>query len=133
MTVQTAQLEGILTTIEGTKYEEMNNIPLLNDWIFTLTGWLAFSGQQLAYAKKNWNREKARAYETFVFSRAASGLQISPSLAKDYASTKCDTEEYEYDVAERCNRTIVHTLDAVRTVISALKEEMKTVNYQGNI
>ncbi|ACU61318.1 hypothetical protein [Chitinophaga pinensis] len=133
MTVQTAQLEGILTTIEGTKYENYNNIPVLNDYIFTLTGWLAFAGQQMAYAKKNLNKEKARAYETFVFSKAASGLKITPSLAKEYAAVKCEQEEYEYDLAERCTRTIVHTIDAVRTVISALKEEMRTVNFQQNI
>lgn len=125
----TSELLAILTEIESANYTAINNIHLLNDWIFKLTGWMAFSGQEMAKAKRDLNRAKVRAYDTYVFSRAASGLQISPMMAKDYAGSRCADEEFEYDVAERCNRSCVHAIDAVRTVISALKSEQQHLNF----
>ncbi|ASZ14533.1 hypothetical protein KTO58_01155 [Chitinophaga pendula] len=131
MTVQTPQLSAILTEIESANYTEVQNIPLLNDWLFKLMGWNAFAGQQMATAKKLLNEAKVKAYDTYVFSRAASGLQISPSMAKDYAAARCSEQEYNYDLSERCSRSCVHAIDGVRTVISALKTELSTITYGG--
>lgn len=127
MDIRLSELQAILTQIEATDYSQVNSITMLNEWIFKLSGWIAFSGQEMANAKKMLNKAKVKAYDSFVFSRAASGLQITPTLAKDYANSKCDEEQFKYDVAERCNRACVHASDAVRTVISALKTEQQTI------
>lgn len=92
---------------------------------------LPFVNEQMAEAKRVLNKKKITAYESLAASSIANQEYFAPSLAKDYISAKCENEQYEYDLCERASRTIVHTLDAVRTIISSLKEEMKIASYAG--
>lgn len=92
---------------------------------------LAFVNEQMAEAKKVLNKKKISAYESLAASSIANNNYFAPSLAKDYIGAKCLEEQYNYDLSERCSRTIFHNIDAVRTVISALKEEAKIAGYAG--
>jgi hypothetical protein len=96
-----------------------------------LTAWLAFTGEQMAIAKSIWRSETAKAYDTFVFSKMAQGMTITPTMANKYAEARSGNHEAEYEFCERVNRSITHTLDFLRTAISALKEEQKAYSYGG--
>jgi hypothetical protein len=81
----------------------------------------------MAVAKRALNKKKVEAYNNLV--TGENSEFFSPSLAKDYINAKLDQEQYEYDMCERCSRTVLHTIEALRTCISALKIESQTTNY----
>lgn len=90
---------------------------------------MPFINNQMAIAKYILNGKKSRAYESLAGSSVANEKYYAPSLAKDYIASRVRDDQYNYDICERASRTIVHTLEALRTAISALKEEAKVVNY----
>jgi hypothetical protein len=94
---------------------------------------LPFVNGQMALAKKKWNEAKVKAYYDLIASSTANEKYFAPSLGKDFVNAKCSNEQYAYDVAERCSRTLVHLIDALRSAISALKEENITQRYTNNV
>ena len=121
-------LEWLETAADG--YTATQSISWLIDKVGMLCKSLAFVNNQMAVAKKILNKAKVRAYNTLVTSSEANREYYSASLAKDYISAKIEQEQYDYDICERCSRTLLHTIEALRTCISALKEEVKTTHYQ---
>jgi gas vesicle protein len=94
---------------------------------------LAFVNEQMAEAKQALNKKKVTAYESLVTSSVANQEYFAPSLAKDYISAKCEKEQYDFDLTERCSRTLTHTIEAIRSILSALKEEMKIESYSQSV
>jgi hypothetical protein len=121
-------LEWLESTADG--YTASQSIAWLIDHVGLLCKSLAFVNNQMAVAKKLLNKKKVNAYNNLIGSTLANNETISPMLAKDYISAKIEQEQYDYDVCERCSRTLLHTIEALRTCISALKEEAKVSNYQ---
>jgi hypothetical protein len=121
-------LEWLETAADG--YTASQSIAWLIDQVGLLCKSLAFVNNQMAVAKKLLNKKKVSAYNSLIGSTLANNETISPMLAKDYISAKIEQEQYDYDVCERCSRTLLHTIEALRTCISALKEEAKVSNYQ---
>lgn len=120
-------MEWLETAADG--YTATQSISWLIDQVGMLCKSLAFVNNQMAVAKKILNKAKVRAYNTLVTSSEANREYYSASLAKDYISAKIEQEQYDYDICERCSRTLLHTIEALRTCISALKEEAKTTQY----
>jgi hypothetical protein len=121
-------MEWLETSAEG--YTASQSIPWLIDQVGMLCNTMAFLNNQMAVAKKELNKKKVSMYNTMILSSEANRQYFSPSLAKDYIAAKCEEEQYNFDVCERASRTVTHTLEALRTCISALKEEVKVQNYQ---
>lgn len=121
-------LEWLESAADG--YTASQSIAWLIDQVGLLCKSLAFVNNQMAVAKKLLNKKKVNAYNNLIGSTLANNETISPMLAKDYISAKVEQEQYDYDVCERCSRTLLHTIEALRTCISALKEEAKISNYQ---
>lgn len=121
--IQPSQLQAILDTIEGTGFEQVQSISLLMDWGFKLQQWMAFSGSQQALAKRLLHDARRQAMVNLIASLQANGATLAISLQKDYVNDLCATENYHYEIAERCNRSCTHALDLVRTCISTLKME----------
>lgn len=115
---------------EGETFTHSQSVSFLIDKLGELTVSLAFINNQMAISKRILNDRKVKAYQTLVGSSVANETYFAPSLAKDYIAAQCSQEAYDYDLCERCSRTITHTIDAIRTAISALKEDMKMNNYQ---
>lgn len=111
-------------------YTATQSIGWLIDQMGMLCRSLAFANNQMAVAKKELNKKKVEAYNSLITSSVANETYFAPSLAKDYISGKIEQEQYNYDLCERCSRTLVHTIEALRTCISALKVEQQTTNYQ---
>ncbi len=120
-------LEWLESAADG--YTASQSIAWLIDQLGMLCKSLAFVNNQMAVSKKLLNKAKVRAYNTLIMSSEASKEYFSPMLAKDYISAKIEQEQYDYDICERCSRTLLHTIEALRTCISALKEEAKTMHY----
>lgn len=124
-------MEWLESAADG--YTASQSISWLIDQMGMLCKSLAFVNNQMAVAKKILNKAKVRAYNTLVGSSDANREYFSPMLAKDYISAKIEQQQYDYDMCERCSRTLLHTIEALRTCISALKVENQTSNYQQNV
>lgn len=125
------KVEDGATWLQGVTFEKWQNVESLNRFLHELTVSQAFVNNQMAIAKQVLNIRKEETYNVFVFSAKANGLELSPMLAKDYIASRIHQYQYDYDVSERTSRTITHTIDAVRTAISAIKEEIKAALYSG--
>lgn len=127
--IQTNHLETLLETLQGVKPEEMQSGESVRQQLITLTSWLAWTGEQMALAGKAYNIAKRDAYHKIQEDYEKKGVTMAPSLLKDYVGSLCSKESYAYDIAERSNRVIVHTIDSYRSVLSSLKEEQKSLPY----
>lgn len=131
-TLDIKRVENCLEWLEtvADDYRAVQSIAWFIDQIGTLCKTLAFVNGQMAVAKEKLNDRKVKAYETLIASSVANETYFAPSLAKDYISAKCKKEQYEFDICERCSRTVTHQIEALRSCLSALKVEAQTVNYQ---
>lgn len=87
----------------------------------------AFTGEQMAIAKKEWMDAKKKAYETFVISNDASAARVERfgvMVIKDFIASKCGDFEARYEYIERTNNALGSMEDVLRSVISAIKQEM---------
>lgn len=114
-------------------YTGAQSISWYIDQLGVLCKSLAFINEQMAVAKKILNKKKITAYESLATSSVANQEYFAPSLAKDYIAAKCEKEQYDYDLTERCSRTLTHTIEAIRSILSALKEEMKIESYSQSV
>lgn len=112
---------------------EIQSIDVLIQGLSELNASIAFSYNQMAIAKKELNAAKTLAYYKLQTSSYANDKHYHASLAKDFVSTQCIKENYNYDLTERFCRACVHISDNLRTAISALKEEIKMQNYSNSI
>lgn len=112
---------------------EIQSVDILIQKLDAINSCIAWSGEQMAIAKKNWNIKKVSAYHSLIASQAANESYYSISLAKDYVSARCHQEQYEFDLCERFTRSLVHISDNVRTSISALKQQMITNSYSQSV
>lgn len=122
-----ACMEWLESSADG--YTASQSIGWLIDQLGELCKAMPFVNNQMAIAKYILNGKKKRAYESLAASSVANEQYYSPSLAKDYIAVKVNIDQYNYDICERASRTITHTLEALRTAISALKEEVKVQGY----
>lgn len=127
--IQTSYLETLLETLQGIKPEEMQSGESVRQQLITLASWLAWTGEQMALAGKAYNIAKRDAYTKLQEDYKDKGITLAPSLAKDYIGSMCSKEAYAYDVAERSNRCLVHTIEAYRSVLSSLKSEAQYINH----
>lgn len=87
----------------------------------------AFTGEQMAIAKKDWQDAKKKAYETFIISNEANRDKVDKfgvMVVKDYIAAKCGDFEARYEYIERTNNALGSMEDVLRSVISAIKQEM---------
>lgn len=87
----------------------------------------AFTSEQMAIAKKEWMDAKRKAYETFVLSNEANATKVERygvMAVKDYIAARCGDFEARYEYVERTNNALGSMEDVLRSVISALKQEM---------
>jgi hypothetical protein len=92
----------------------------------------AFTGEQMAIAKKEWQGTKAKAYSTFVMSNEANNTRVERygvMAVKDFIAAKCGDFEARYEFIERTNNALGSMEDVLRSVISALKQEMFSNKY----
>lgn len=125
-----SRLEAIQQHIENIKYDDYNSSQqLIYDEMMALVAWKSFTGKMMAVYKKDFNEQKVKAYNNLIASQRAVNKDIPTMLAKDYIASKCGDTQYCYDFAERTNSSVGYALDALRSILSALKQEMATISY----
>ncbi len=112
---------------------EIQSIDVLIQRLDAINSSLAWSGEQMAISKKLLNEAKVKAYHKLQVSSASQEKYYAPSLAKDYIAAQCYIENYNYDLAERFTRSLVHISQNLVTAISALKEMAKLESYSQNV
>lgn len=126
-----ARLEAIQQHFEDRKYEDLeSSMKLIYEEIVNINAWKSFSGKMMAESKRELNSAKVKAYQNLVFSQRATGYTIQASIAKDYIASKCGELQYQYDFAERVNSNCAYAIDSLRSILSAMKQEMATINFQ---
>lgn len=128
--LQIKRVQDCLDWLQGGEaFTHSQSINFLIDKLGELSVSLAFINNQMAISKRILNEKKVTAYNNLIASSVANETYFAPSLAKDYIASKCSQEQYDYDLCERCSRSLTHAIDAIRTAISALKEESRNINY----
>lgn len=104
----------------------------LYELCLSCASWKSYTGEQMAIAKKEWQDSKKNAYQTFVISNEANQTKVEKfgvMVVKDYIASICGDKEAAYEFCERTNNACGHMEDAARSVMSSLKEEMKSIAY----
>lgn len=124
-----SKLEAIQQHVEDAKFTDFGqSTQAIFDEIVSLNAWNAFVGKMVAEYEKEYRGVKELAYIDFANSKS----KLSPSLAKDFIDARCGEVAYRYSYAERLNRTLVHYLDSLRSILSTLKQEMANIHYQSS-
>jgi hypothetical protein len=110
----------------------VQSIDKLLEYGFRLQQWTSLSGEAMAEAKEILHNARRKAYLNVEGSLNAQNKKWSPMLAKDYVNDCCSGENAYYELCNRCNAACTHSLDLVRTAISALKAEMQQMNFQSS-
>jgi len=125
-----SRIQAIQQHIEDTQYSDFGqNLSAIYDEMVNLNAWKSFTGKMMAEYKKDLNAKKVEAYNSLIFSQRAAGVNISPSLAKEYINCKCGEMQYLYDFTERVNNSCAYAIDSLRSILSALKQELQTLQY----
>jgi hypothetical protein len=125
-----ATIEAIYKLIDEVQsyleaHYETDNIAACIDRLRYLEGYLATTGKALADSKY-YLRETT---EASVMLAKAKYAELSPSTLNKFIESICRENAYLVDRLDRLNSGCTHQLDATRTVISTLKEELKITNY----
>lgn len=124
-----AEIIAILHKIESMQYSDVQSIDLLLEYGFQLTSWIAFTAEAMAEAKENLHKTRANLYKSVNEEMSKRPKAPAPSLVKDYINDKCHKENGYYELCERANRAATHSMELVRTAVSALKQEMFQKSY----
>ena len=123
-------LESYLNQIQGTVPADLGTGEQCRDYLVRLTSMMAYANEAKAKANQVYNIAKAAAYRKLEAEILGKNAKFAPSLAKDYVASLCSKECYGYDLADRTSATILHAIDATRSILSSLKAEREYSNYQ---
>lgn len=116
--------------IQDLDKEAMKDIQVLSECIIELAQQLARSASICSDATFLSNTAKKQAYFNYVSSiESQQKYHLSPMLIKDFISSKYAEEAACEIYAERINRALTHTLEGLRSVLSAAKTEFQTLAY----
>ena len=90
-----------------------------------LAGWIAYTGLAKAQAKRDLLAKKGEALADILNRND----KLSPSVIKEWIAAKTNDEDYAFELADRTNAAATHQLDLVRSILSALKTEMSSINF----
>jgi hypothetical protein len=123
------ELTEYLKVIETFDKDSAQDGQVLHSYLIDLTNKLARANFIMAEYKMKVRKQKAADYITLAKSEHSKQSYYAPSLAKDYIDAQSAEVAYVFDLAERLSRCIVHSMDALRTIISSLKSERTFSNY----
>jgi hypothetical protein len=117
------ELQSYFDIIVGFSKDMGQDGSALHEYMIELTNYAARANNILAEYKRKLREEKRKAYITLSNSYHARQKYFAPTLAKDYVDCECSETAFTVDLSERLSRSCVHTIDALRTIISSLKSE----------
>ncbi len=126
------ELEGYLKIIEQFSPDMGQDVDALNSYLIQLTNYMARANFIMAEYRMLVRKKKQTEYDYLTRSKHSQELYFKPTLVKDYVDSACSELSNTYDLAERTSRACSHTTDAVRTIVSYLKEEMRLSKFGGS-
>ena len=124
------ELTGYYELIRSFEKDMAQDGQACHAYLIELTNILARANFLEAEYNRQFRQEKERAYYKLRISSEAQRKYYAPSLAKDFIDAQCSESGYVFDLAQRLSRLAVHTIDAIRTIISSLKSERTFAQYQ---
>ncbi len=124
-----SELIEYLKLIETFSKDSAQDGQALHSYLIELTNIGARANYLKVEFMQQYRKEKKQAYLNLIASSAASEKYFAPSLARDYVDSCCQDTAYMYELADRLGASVVHTCDALRTIISSLKSERQFANY----
>lgn len=128
------QITDELTTMEnfvvGLDKGNLKDLQVLSETLIDLASQLARSASLVADAEQILAKAKRQAYLNYVASSKSQGYKHSPSLVKDFVSSKFDEELRCAVYADRINKALTHSGEWIRSIMSATKTELQTLHYQ---
>lgn len=103
----------------------LESISACTEYGSKLAGWIAYTGLAKAQAKRDLLQKKGEALADILNRKD----KLSPSVIKEWIAANSKDEEYNYELADRTNAAATHQLDLIRSILSALKTEMASVNF----
>lgn len=94
------------------------DIESVREKLLKLTSIMGLSAETMATVKKFLNDKEIEVF-------AKMDLDMAPSIAKKFLDAHCKEENAMFTYADRLNSSIVHQIDALRTVISLHKSELE--------
>lgn len=108
--------------------ENIQSISALMELGGRIATYIAFTGSEVAKAKRELLNAKKTAYFKTMEQLKKEGKDVAPSLVKDYVGTMVSNEEERYLLCDRMNAACTHQLTFINVCISALKTEMATIS-----
>lgn len=124
------ELTEYIQTISEFDKDAGQDATALHSYLIHLTQMMARSNFLMAEYNRKFREQKIKAYHMLAASSESQRKYYSPTLAKDYVDAQCNEIGYVYELAERTSRLAVHTIDAIRTIVSSLKSERQFADYQ---
>lgn len=91
-----------------------------------LCNWLARSAEMQADCQMILDMKRGEVAEEFI------GTEESFNVVKLCIESRCYLEKRLFTLAERLNRTLTHTIEADRSLLSYLKQELENSKWQSN-
>jgi len=114
------------------KYLEIecsDNVAEVIERIRTLSVYLARSGSMLAEAKRIYRRKVTSEIANTIIAIAKENY-LSAKAQNALVNAIAEDEAFLVDKLDRINSSCVHQIDALRSLLSYEKEQLRTLNYQ---
>jgi hypothetical protein len=96
----------------------------ISERIGILMSYMSRSGEMLALSKKILRERKTREISDTIIA-IAKASHLSATVQNALLDSICEQESFLVDWVERINRGCVHQIDALRSLLSYEKEEMR--------
>jgi len=106
-----------------------DNIAEVIERIRTLSVYLARSGSMLAEAKRIYRRKVTSEIANTIIAIAKENY-LSAKAQNALVNAIAEDEAFLVDKLDRINSSCVHQIDALRSLLSYEKEQLRTLNYQ---
>ena len=124
-------LEAIQQHIESTTYEDFSPaMRLMYDEIIKLNSWKSTTGRLMAESKKDLNKRKSELFNSVLSDPELVAKITAPSVIKEYIACRCYDLQYNFDFAERVNSSLGYSIESLRSILSAVKQELSTTQFQ---
>lgn len=105
-------IESAVNQLDG--HQVLDKLQILSTLLATASMCIVESKRNMLKKRGEWLRKHAEKVSTY-----------SPSIAKEYANTACIDEEMLFVRCERNYSAITHAIDALRSILSYLKQELR--------
>ena len=105
--------------------QTLETISACTEYGSKLAGWIAYTGLAKAQAKRDLLQKKKETIDKLM----NDGHRLTPANFKEYVTASVSMEEYNFELADRTNAAATHQLDLIRSILSALKTEMASINF----